>query len=566
MNQADGKSRLTEPDSGSAATEAGKSPVADGTETGPPTCGEALMHLLQDYGVDTVFGIPGEHTLELYRGIATSGMRHVLVRHEQGAGFMADGYARASGRPGVCTLITGPGVTNAATPLAQAYADSVPVLLISSANRTESLGKGWGCLHEITDQRAVTAPLTAFSAMVQSPEDLPELVAQAFTVFRSRRPRPVHISIPIDLLGAPVAGGWKALASPERPCPAPGPVAEAAALLAAARRPVILVGGGAQDTADRITPIAEMLDAAVISSNAGKGVVSDRHPLSLGGGLITKAVRDYLETADAILAVGTEISETDSFEDYLTIHARLVRIDIDPAKFNDIYPADIGILGDAAPALDALGEALGKHALPVRRGTATELESVRARQHDDFTPVERQHRRLLLQLRGLLPDDAIIMGDIAQLVYTGSAVMPAYRPRTWFYPAGLGTLGCALPGAIGAGIAMPDTPVVALVGDGGFLFTIQELATAVEEELCIPIILWNNDSLAMIRDGMTKRNIPEIGVNPKNPDFIRIAEGFGCRTARPDSLESFSDALRSALQVNVPTVIEVREFADWLMA
>jgi len=527
------------------------------------TCGEALMHLLEGYGVDTVFGIPGVHTLELYRGIETSNVRHVLVRHEGGAGFMADGYARATGRPGVCTLITGAGVTNATTPLAQAYADSVPLLLITSANRSESLGKGWGCLHEITDQRAVTAPLTAFSHMVSKPEDIPELIAQAFTVFHSRRPRPVHISIPTDLLGAPVSSDWRVRTPPARPVAPPEAIRAASDLLAQAERPVILVGGGAQDAGSCVSRLAEHLDAAVISSNAGKGVVPESHPLSLGGGLVTKAVRDYMETADVILSIGCEISETDSFEDYLTINAKLVRIDIDPAKFNDIYPADVAIQGDAGPSVEMLLAALA-NSPNADRGTALGLDAVRAQQDADFTPVERQHRRLLLALREVLPPDAVMMGDIAQLVYTGSAVMPADLPRTWFYPAGLGTLGCALPGAIGAKIALPDRSVVALVGDGGFLFTIQELATAVEEGLGIPVILWNNDSLAMIRDGMVKRGIPEIGVNPKNPDFIKVAEGFGCRTAQPQSIEAFAAEVAAALKVGVPTVIEIRENAEWL--
>jgi 5-guanidino-2-oxopentanoate decarboxylase len=534
----------------------------DGAKT--VTCGQALMHLLERYGVDTVFGIPGEHTLELYRGIETSGVRHVLTRNEQGAGFMADGYGRASGKPGICTLITGPGVTNAATPLAQAYADSIPMLLISSANRSESLGKGWGCLHELTDQRAVTAPLTAFSAMVRTPEDIPELIAQAFTVFKSRRPRPVHISIPIDLLGMPVEGGWQARVPPAKPVAPPAAIEAAADKLAAARRPLVLVGGGAQEAGDTVTRLAELLDAAVIASNAGKGVVPDSHPLSLGGGLITMAVRDYMETADVILSIGCEISETDSFEDYLTINAELIRIDIDPSKFNDIYPAELGIQGDAGPSVRDLLQALGRREPTGAKGTAEALVAVRARQDADFTVVERQHKKLLLELRAGLPADTIIMGDIAQLVYTGSAVMPTDLPRTWFYPAGFGTLGCALPGAIGAKIALPERPVVALVGDGGFLFTIQELATAVEEQLAIPIILWNNDSLAMIRDGMIKRGIAEIGVNPKNPDFIKIADGFGCHVSRPDSLESFAAAVREALNASVPTVIEVRENAAWL--
>ena len=523
------------------------------------------MHLLGDYGVDAVFGIPGEHTLELYRGIESSGVRHVLTRHEQGAGFMADGYGRVTGRPGVCTLITGPGVTNCATPLAQAYADSVPMLLISSANRTESLGKGWGCLHELTDQRAVTAPLTAFSALVRTPEELPELIAQAFTVFHSRRPRPVHISVPIDLLGLPIEGDWTARPSPEKPVAPPAAIDDAAALLAGARRPVILVGGGAQDVGECVRRLCDRLGAAVISSNAGKGVVPESHPLSLGGGLITKAVRDYLETADVVLSIGCEISETDSFEDTLTINGKLIRIDLDPGKFNDLYPATVAVQGDAGPSVEALLRSLERTPSGPDKKTAESLAAVRERQTADFTDVERQHRTLLLSLRSLLPPDAVVFGDIAQLVYTGSAVMPTDLPRTWFYPAGLGTLGCALPGAIGAKIALPDRAVVVLAGDGGFLFTIQELATAVEEGLAIPIVLWNNDSLAMIRDGMVKRGIKQIGVNPKNPDFMKIADGFGCRVARPDSLASFASAAQTALQASVPTVIEVREGADWLL-
>ena len=195
------------------------------------TCGEALMHLLEDYGVTTVFGIPGEHTLELYRGIEGSKVRHVTPRNEQGAGFMADGYARASGCPGVCTIISGPGVTNAATPIAQAYADSIPMLIISSANDSPSLGKGWGRLHETTDLCAITAPITAFSAMVHDPSEVPELIAQAFTVFGSRRPRPVHIAIPIDVMEMPANGDWNISSIPERPVPGQAAINAAADLL-----------------------------------------------------------------------------------------------------------------------------------------------------------------------------------------------------------------------------------------------------------------------------------------------------------------------------------------------
>jgi 5-guanidino-2-oxopentanoate decarboxylase len=528
------------------------------------SCGEALMKLLEHYGVDTAFGIPGEHTLDLYRGFVDSNISHVLVRNEQGAGFMADGYARASGRPGVCTLITGPGVTNAATPLGQAYADSVPVLLISAANARETLGKGWGCLHEISDQRAVTAPLTAFSAMVSDPQDIPELIGQAFTVFASRRPRPVHISIPIDILAMTVDGDWQPRTPPVRPGPAPAAVAAAVDLLAGAAKPMIIVGGGGADAGACVTELAEHLDATVIASNAGKGVVPDTHPLSLGGGLIRGPIRDHLATADVVLSIGCEMSETDSFVDRLPINGKLVRIDIDPAKFNDLYPADVGVLSDAGPAVEAILDAIRTRGGAAGAVRAAELDTVRTAMVDDLSPVEAQHKALLDGLRPLLPPETVIMGDIAQLIYTGSAVMPVDQPRRWHYPAGFGTLGCALPGAIGAKLALPDTPVVALVGDGGFMFTVQELMTAIEEKLTIPIIIWNNDSLAMIRDGFDLRGIPQIGVNQLNPDFVKLAHAFGCAGERVDNWDAFNAAVTGALGADGPTVIEVNEGAGWL--
>ena len=528
------------------------------------TCGEALMHLLEGYGVTTVFGIPGEHTLELYRGIESSTVRHVTPRNEQGAGFMADGFGRATGQPGVCTIITGPGVTNAATPIGQAYADSVPMLIISSANDSPSLGKGWGRLHETTNLCAITAPLTAFSAMAHHPAEVPELIAQAFTVFGSRRPRPVHIAIPIDVMEMPAEGDWSLGTIPERPVPGRGAIAAAAELLGDATRPIMMVGGGAQDAGDGVAQLAELLNAAVISSNAGKGVVSDRNPLSLTGGVISPAIQEYLGQADVVLAIGTELAEADSFIYDLPVNGKVIRIDIDPARFNDCFPATVGVQGDAGPAVDMLLAELRQRGISgAGRSTSNDLTRVRARQAADFTPVENQHIKVLNLMREVLPDDAIMVGDIAQLVYTGTQCMPAYLPRTWFYPAGYGTLGCALPDAIGVKIALPERDVVTLVGDGGFMFTVQD---AVEERLTIPIVLWNNDSYAMIRDGMRKRGYPEIGVNPRNPDFIKLADAYGCPGIRVDSASGFEAALRDAMEYEGPTIIMVTEDDAWLSA
>ena len=530
------------------------------------SCGEALMHLLEAYGVTTVFGIPGEHTLELYRGIVKSSVRAVTPRNEQGASFMADGYARVTGNPGVCTIITGPGVTNATTGIGQAYADSIPMLVISSANDSPSLGKGWGRLHETTDLCAITRPLTAFSVMVHDPAELPELIAQAFTVFHSQRPRPVHIAIPIDVMEMPVTDDWKPYQIPDLPIPGGAAIASATELLAASAHTVIMVGGGAQHASAEVTQLAERLQVGVIASNAGKGIVADTNPLSLGGGIISPAVQAYLAQAEVVLAIGTELAEADSFIYDLPVNGKVIRIDIDPARFGDAFPASVAILGDSRAACEQLLSALeGREISTASSEVSASLEQVRSRQNADYTDVERQHIRLLDALRDEIPDDAVIMGDIAQLVYTGTAAMKTLLPRTWFYPAGFGTLGCALPDAIGAKLAVPDKTVIALVGDGGFMFTVNELATAVEEGLSIPIIIWHNHSYAMIRDGMVKRGIPEIGVNPRAPDFIKLADAFGCPGVSVDSEAGFRQALQTAMAHAGPSLIVAMENDDWLV-
>lgn len=532
----------------------------------PKTCGEELMRLLSRYGVSLAFGIPGEHTLELYRGIEGSNVRAITPRNEQGASFMADGYARVTGRPGVCTLITGPGVTNAATGIGQAYADSIPMLIISSANDSPSLGKGWGRLHETADLCAITRPLTAFSAMVRHPDEVPELIARAFTIFDSERPRPVHIAIPIDVMELPVTDEWQVCARSDRPVPSARCIQSAVALLGTATQPVIVVGGGAQQACKEVTSLAELVGAAVISSNAGKGIVPDSNPLSLGGGIISPAVHRYLGKADVVLAIGTELGEADSFIYDLPVNGKVIRIDIDSSRFNDAFPASVAVHGDSRAACEMMIAEWHKSDPADRsRDIVFEIERVRAEQESEYTDVERQHIKLINAMRSALPDETIIMGDIAQVVYTGTAAMKTELPRTWFYPAGFGTLGCAVPGAIGAKLAAPDTPVVALVGDGGFMFTVNEVVTAVEESLSIPIIIWHNHSYAMIRDGLVKRDIPEIGVNPRAPDFVMLAEAFGCPGTVAHCEDSFVGALTDALEHRGPSIIVVMEDDDWLI-
>ena len=526
------------------------------------TCGQAVPMLLEAYGVDTVFGIPGVHTLELYKGMTETSIRHVQTRHEQGAGFMADGYARVSGRPGVCLLITGPGVTNAATAMGQAFSDSIPMLVVSSTNATADIGMGRGRLHEITSQDAVTAPLTAFSRTAPSAADVPNLMARAFAVFENERPRPVHISLPLDVLDAPGDFDRTPRVPSAPPAPAAQSVEAAVAILAGAKRPVIIAGGGTVACAAAVTALAEKLGAAVLPTIAGKGVVPDDHPLCLGANLSNKPAQEFLATADVVVAIGTELAETDFWIDRAPINGKLIRIDIDASSTQRDYPAAAAMIGDAGQAVEAILARLDGAAGP---GFADgELSAVRDALAAFIPPLDRIHGQVLDALRAALPDDGVVFSDATQIAYTGNYYYPCRQPRTWFHPTGFCTLGWAMPAAIGAKLAAPERPIVALAGDAGFLFTVQELATAVELELPLPIVLWNNDGLGAIRAGMDDQDIPQIAVNPRNPDFIMMAKSFGCHTAQPDSLEVFQEALAAAFTAAAPTLIEVRQDAPYL--
>lgn len=524
--------------------------------------GEATIALLEDYGIDTMFGIPGVHTLEFCRGLNRGGIRHVQARNEQGAGFMADGYARASGKPGVALVISGPGVTNALTAIGQAWADSIPVLLLSSDAASFTLGKGWGCLHEVPGLTDTTAPLCAFSATAMNPEDVPLLLEKAFSIFASERPRPVHIAIPIDVLEMPAGGKWQAAPLPPRPAPTAKKVERACELLRGAQQPMICVGGGAWMASAAITEIAEKLGAAVIGSTNGKGVIPDTHPLSLSAGTVRGEVQEYLKNADVVLAIGTELSEVDSFTETLEIPGKIIRVDLDARKMHDLYPAEVAIIGGAKTTAEAIARALGE--VEARRETADEVAELRREFLRNTGDSEKRHIKTLQVLRAALPEDTIVMGDICQLIYSGTFAFDVAQPKLFHYPAGYCTLGCALPDAIGARLALPDRPVVAIAGDGGFMFTVQELVTAAELKLPLPIILWNNRGLKQIEDGMIERGIAPVGVDGDNPDFVALAQACGCHARRIDSADSLTAAVKAALEAERPTLIEVNESDPWL--
>ena len=523
------------------------------------------MKLLAAYDVDTVFGMAGTMTVELYRGIALAGIRHVQCRNELGASLMADGYARATGKPGVCTIIAGPGVTNAATGIAQAYCDSQPMLVLSGGCATRTQGKGWGAIHELADQSAVTAGFTEFSAMVRYPEELPELIARAYGVFRGSRPRPVHLSLPRDVLPESIEDVWKTRRAPSLPMPDPAAIDEAADRLAQAKRPLILVGGGAVGTCKALTAVAEHIGAPVLSTNAGKGILPESHPLSLGCSIVQEASQQALTDADVVLLVGSEVAAGDHFLSKLDISGDIIRIDIDPMELTSMYCAAVPIQADARAAMLALSSVLCTRK-PTAQRTEGEMRArtVLARNAAKMTDLEKQHARVWKILRSALPADAIVMGDATQIVYTGSFAMPMEMERCWYYSGTYCALGVALPMAIGAKLGAPHRPVIAVAGDGGIMFTVNELATAAEERLALPVIVWNNDALNAIVEQMDRQQIPRIGVEPKSPDFLRLAQGLGCHATRAASAEHLAQSVRDALVADRPTLIEVRQDSPWL--
>ena len=527
--------------------------------TTPSTIGRYVTQLLAANGIDTVFGIPGVHTLELYRGLADSGLTHVLVRHEQAAGFAADGYARSSGRPAAAFVISGPGVTNILTSMAQAYSDSVPMLVIASTPVRASLGKRWGVLHELPDQRALVAAVLDTAQSASCDEEVRDHLREAFVSFRSGRLRPAYLEIPLDLLSQLTPLRAERFDIYETlPRAQPADIEKALALLRGAQRPLIIAGGGAKAAGVPLLHLIETLDCFLVTTAAGKGVLAENHPGNLGASLPYRETQDLIATADVVLAVGTELSETDVYTTTkLAVTGAMIRIDVDAAKLVDHYGATLAIRADAAPTLDAIGQALTR-----RAGWRTRIGgsvAIRACIEARFDAATRARLRALKAIRECLPADAVIFSDMTQIAYLGNYAFSADRPGTWFHPSGYGTLGYALPAALGAKIAAPERAVVALAGDFGLQFTLHELMTAVETEQCLPIIVWNNDALSQIRDDMIASRIAPIAVVARNPDFPALAAACGAASEQVGSPAALSKALHKALKCRGPTLIEAIE-------
>jgi len=442
------------------------------------TVGEALIDILEANGTEVVFGIPGVHTVELYRGLSSSPIRHITPRHEQGAGFMADGYARVTGKPGVALVITGPGLTNTITAMAQAQQDSVPMLVISGVNRRDSLGHGTGKLHVLPDQHAMMATLAEMSHTLLEPTDLPEVMNRAFAILQSRRPGPVHIEIPTDVMAQQISVG------DIRPVQVNGPRAAAADVSALAKacrlalQPAILAGGGAVSTADEVRTLAECLDAPVITTVNARGIMAG-HLLSVPASPSLGPVRELLSESDLVIALGTQMGQTD-YDMYadsgFPVLDNLVRVDIDAEQLTRGVAASRSILSTVENLLDDLLPQLD--GLDVSNDGAVRAAASREAALAGLTPKMHAEIGVLETIRKTLPG-CIIVGDSTQVIYSGNLFFEADRPRGWFNAAtGFGALGFGPPAAIGASIGEPETPVVCVVGDGGLQFSLAEIGSA----------------------------------------------------------------------------------------
>ena len=516
------------------------------------TVGMALVEGLAARGVATVFGIPGVHTIELYRGLSGSGIRHVTPRHEQGAGFMAEGWARATGQPGVAFVITGPGLTNILTPMAQARSESVPMLVVSSTLARGNLGRGQGALHELPDQRRTLESVALWSHTLLDPGGLAEALDRAWAVATGGRPGPVHLEIPIDVMGLPCEA-LPPSARPAPPRPDPDAVEEAARRLAAAKRPLILAGGGAR-RAD-LRALAEALGAPVVQTTNARGLMAG-HPLSVPASPCLPPVRAMMAEADAVLALGTEFGPTD-YDMYVdggmpALHG-LIRAEIDPAQVARGPRAEVVLLGDASAAAEAIRAALPSG---TRDGTAKAAD-LRDAARAALSPEHARALSVLEMVRAALPGSPIV-GDSTEPVYAGNLFFEPGAAGGWFNSAmGFGTLGYALPAAIGCALADPSRPVVALAGDGGLQFTLPELGTAADEGAHIILLVWNNHGYREIESAMLEAGAEPIGVTPRPPDFVEVAGAYGIPAERLESLDALPEALRTAAKRGGPCLIEV---------
>jgi len=519
------------------------------------TGAEALLTQIRANGVDTIFGLPGGQLDYFFDAMYKEGdkLRLFCTRHEQGAAYMAFGYARSTGKTGVYTVVPGPGVLNSTAALCSAYATNSPVLCLTGQIPTAGLGKGIGYLHELPDQLATMRTLTKWADRAMTAEAAPELVNEAFRQMLGGRQRPVSLEMPMDIMAATRdVQALPAAVIPAGPALDQDAINAAARLLAGARRPLIIAGGGAVAAGADVERLAHFLQAPVVSFRSGRGVISDRSHLSQ----MFPAGNDLWKTADVIIGLGSRMEQQYLYWG-IGPDQKIIRIDIDDEEFERIKRPDVRVHADAADAVPALLTALERITTPAA-SREEELMGVKARVREEIAAKVQPQFDFLEAIRRALPDDGLFVDEITQCGYASWYSLPVYAPRTLITCGYQGTLGYGYATALGVQAAHPDKAVVNIVGDGGFMFTANEMATAAQYNLPLVTILFNNNKFQNVQ-----RQQKEwfggrlIASDLTNPDFVKYAESFGIRGERVHNPADLERAIKAALERRAPALIEV---------
>ena len=537
-----------------ARTKPASTATATAAKAEPMTSAEAVVATLIGHGLDTVYALPGVQNDHLFEALFqfSDRLRTIHTRHEQGAAYMALGAALATGKPQAYAVVPGPGLLNSGAALLTAYAMNVPMLGLIGQIPDADIGRGLGQLHEIRDQAGIIKRIVDHAALIRKPEQASRATALALRAMQSGRPGPAVLECAIDVWGK------SGLVTLQAPLPIPVPkiataaVRRAAKLLGAAKRPLIICGGGAQDSSEEVTALSAMLQAPVLGFRRGRGVLDARDPLSV----TLPLGRELWGEADVVLAVGTRLLI--QFRQWgIDRDLKIVRIDADPEEHGRLHKPTVALTGDAKPILQHLLAELPAHNAkrPSRKAELEERQAAWRKRLEKIAP----QIAFLEAIRAELPEDGIFVDEVTQMGFAARLAFPVYKPRTFLSPGYQDPLGWGFATALGAQHARPDVPVVAISGDGGFMFTATEMATAMHHRIPLTTIVFNDGAFGNVRRIQQERfGNRLIGSDLTNPDFVAFAKSFGAEAVRARGPEELRQALRRAFaHRDGPTLIEV---------
>ena len=522
--------------------------------------GEAVVRSLQNEGVEVVFGLPGVQIMHIYDAFYDNpDIRILTVRHEQTAAYMADGYARVTGMPGVALVAPGPGVQNASAALGTAYASSSPVLLLTGQVERSEIGRDYGALHEINDQLDIVRPVTKWCQRVMDIGEIPNAINETMQQMRSDRPRPTEVEIPPDVLDMTGVIHLADRAPVKRKKPDPQEVKQAARLLKEATKPFIWAGGGVQlaDASEDLVALAEALGAPVATTPEGKGSIPEDHPLSLGSCYYGHGASSWaVPESDVILAVGTRMYEQMKGLNAPRTPQKFIQLDVDPAVIGNRYPAEIGIVSDARLGLQALLKEIRKGEQSVR-WPRKEIDEIKNKQERWLEKYASPQCRIIRDMQESLSEDAVIVSGVNNIAYWSYFSYQVRRPRSYITPSYFATLGFSFPTALGAKVGAPERPVVSLTGDGGCMYALPELATAVKYNINVVVVVFVDNAFGASKDDQrTRYHGRMVGTDLNSPSFAEMARLFGAygKTVEPDQI---GNALSEAIEQEKPALIEV---------